>query len=197
MAVTIVLAAAAAPWCLRLATIGTAQEAGPDEVEWTQLRASCERTVTQLHDAVGIPDPWDVNTFLDRLERHRDRPIDLCAITWTPGTSSGAWRARADHDVIAYTSNTTGLHQDAIILHEVGHMIRHHRGRCVLSDEQAQKFAPGLAPAAFAHLLERVGTAHEEHEAELIAQLILARVARQRPRRRGGEFARRVEGIFG
>ncbi|WP_337825285.1 hypothetical protein [Amycolatopsis sp. A1MSW2902] len=184
-----------APWCLRLASVAAVM--GEGTVDWSQLRVTCERAVAQLQRDVGIPDPWDMNVFLDRLEASRGRPIDLCAVAWTPGQSSGAWRARADYDVIAYTSNTTSVHQDAIILHEVGHMIREHRGRCILSDEKAQRIGPELAPATFAHMLKRTTSAQEEHEAELIAHLVLARIARQRPRRRGGEFARRVEGIFG
>ena len=92
-------------------------------VDWPKLRARCRQRVDDLLGHTGIPDPWDVNEFLDRLERHRRRDIDLCAITWSPGNSCGAWQQHPDHDVIAYAENTSGFHQDHIILHEVGHMI--------------------------------------------------------------------------
>jgi hypothetical protein len=82
--------------------------------------------------------------------------------------------------VIAYAENTSGFHQDHIILHEVGHLISQHRGRCVLSEEDAQRIAPDLAPAALAHLLDRSGGQAEEHEAETIAALIHQQ-ARVRP----------------
>lgn len=141
-------------------------------VDWPRLRARCRHRVNDLLGHTGIPDPWDINEFLDRLERHRRRDIDLCAITWSPGDSCGAWQQHSDHDVIAYTENTSGFHQDHIILHEVGHMISQHRGRCVLSQEQAQRIAPDLTPVALAHLLDRSGAQAEEHEAETIAVLI-------------------------
>lgn len=163
-----------------------------------QLRRQCQQRVRGLIRDVGLPDPWDIDQFLDRLEAHRGRAIDLCPVRWTPGESSGAWRAYPDHDVIAYSENTSGFHQDAIILHEVGHMVAGHQGRCVLSVDEAQRRAPDLSPAAFAHLLERVNLRSEEQEAELTARLLLARIARDRPGdRRADPLARRVEAVFG
>jgi hypothetical protein len=149
-------------------------------VDWFSLRARCQQRVDNLLQHTGIPNPWDINQFLDRLERHRGRDIDLCAISWTAGDSCGAWQQREDHDVIAYAENTSGFHQDHIILHEIGHMISEHCGRCVLSEDEAQRIAPDLAPAAFAHLLDRSTGEAEEHEAEMIASLIHQRV-RVRP----------------
>lgn len=172
-------------------------------VDWPRLRARCRQRVDDLLGHTGVPNPWDINEFLDRLERHRGRDIDLCAISWSPGDSCGAWQRHRDHDVIAYTENTSGFHQDHIILHEVGHMISRHRGRCVLSQEEAQRVAPDLAPAALAHLLGRSGAQAEEHEAETIAVLIHQR-ARVRPQPAIGvpppaaaEWLIRVAQIFG
>jgi hypothetical protein len=141
-------------------------------VDWPGLRARCQQRVDDLLRHTGLPYPWDINLFLDRLERHRGRDIDLCAIAWNLGDSCGAWQQHPDHDVIAYAENTSGFHQDHIILHEVGHLISQHRGRCVLSQEDAQRIAPDLAPAALAHLLDCSGAQAEEHEAETIAALI-------------------------
>ena len=170
-------------------------------VDWTALRQRCARCVREIERQVGIPDPWSINEFLDRLERCRGRDIDLCAVSWMPGESTGAWLRYPDHDVIAYAANTSSLHQDLIILHEVGHLLFDHRGQCVLAVEQAQRVAPDLHPAAFAHLLERVQGAVDEHEAEIVAILILTRVATQhrrtRPSDARGELADRIEATFG
>jgi hypothetical protein len=149
-------------------------------VHWPELRARCQQRVDDLLSHTGLPSPWNINQFLDRLEHHRGRDIDLCALTWSAGDSCGGWERRHDYDVIAYAENTSGFHQNHIILHEVGHMISNHRGRCVLSQEEAQRIAPDLAPAALAHLLDRSGAQAEEQEAEMIAALIHQR-ARVRP----------------
>lgn len=169
-------------------------------MEWAELRGRCERRVRELVTHVGLPDPWSINEFLDRLEHHRGgREIDLLAVQWTPGESAGAWRAYTDHDVIAYSENTSAIHQDAIILHELAHMLAGHQGRCILSEEEAQRRAPDLAPAAFTHILERVNGPSEEHEAEMTAIMVLSEISRQLPRPRPHEsaLARNVEAAFG
>jgi hypothetical protein len=172
-------------------------------VDWSGLRARCRERVDDLLRHTGLPSPWDINQFLDRLECHRGRDIDLCAIAWSSGDSCGAWQQHPDHDVIAYAENTTSFHQDHIILHEIGHMISNHRGRCVLSQEQARRIAPDLAPAALAHLLDHCGGQVEEHEAETIAALIHQR-ARVRPQLAidlmppaAAQQLSRIEHIFG
>lgn len=172
-------------------------------MDWSSLRPRCQQRVDDLLRHTGIPRPWDINQFLDRLERHRGRDIDLCAISCNVGGRCGAWQPREDHDVIAYAENTSSFHQDHIILHEVGHMICQHRGQCVISEDEAQRIAPDLAPAAFAHLLDRNTGEAEEHEAEMIASLIHQRV-RLRPQLvlealspAAAQRLARVEYIFG
>lgn len=167
-------------------------------VDHRELHSRCRGRVDDLLRHTGVPQPWNINEFLDRLEHHHGRDIDLCAIVRTTGDSSGAWQRHDDHDVIAYAENTSGFHQDHIILHEIGHMICQHRGRCVLSGEEAQRIAPDLGPAAFAHLLDRVADESDEHEAETIASLIHRRV-RRRPRiaENAPATIARVDYIFG
>jgi hypothetical protein len=165
---------AACTWLARAGKVTTA-------VDWSGIRARCYERVDDLLRHTGVPYPWDINQFLDRLERHRGRDIDLCAVVWSPGESCGAWQQHPDHDVIAYAEHTSGFHQDHIILHEIGHMISNHRGRCVLSKDEAHRIAPDLSAAALAHLLDPSGGQVEEHEAETIAALIHQRT-RIRPR---------------
>lgn len=173
----------AIPWCTRL--VGDPVDEVP--VEDNNLRATCTARVRAVLQVAPLPVPWDVDVWIDRLERVRGRGIDLCEVPWSVGESTGAWQARPDHDVIAYPSNTGPLHQDHVILHEIGHVISEHRGECVLSVADAQRRAPDLAPTALAHLLDRVSVGSEEREAEMIAILLLAHIAgqdRRRPARR-------------
>jgi hypothetical protein len=125
--------------------------------------------------------PWNVDTFLDRLEALRDEPIDVVAVEYQRGAPSGAWRLRDGRHLIAYPRNTSPLHQDHIILHEIGHMLLDHRGDCTLALDEAQRIAPNLAPAAFAHLLTRVTTELDEYEAELVAVSIITQATMSAP----------------
>lgn len=185
----------AAPRCVRLAPAYVVELAEVSAaMDQTELRILCTHRVDALLSAVPLPNPWDIDTFLDRLEHHRKRAIDLAAVQWTVGDSTGAWRRREDHDIIAYPANTSPVHQDHIILHEVAHMVADHRGRCVLSVQEAHQRAPTLAPAAFAHLLDRVNIQSEEREAETMAIMILARIARQDRRSRRSKAGRPLDG---
>lgn len=179
----------ATPWCLRLVPPQIVDVLVGVSVteEWSQLRARCESRVDTLLQAIGgMPNPWDVDDFCDRLEAHLGRMIELVPVTWTVGESTGAWQRREDFELIAFAENTSPVHQDQIILHELAHLLCAHRGRCVLSVQEAHELAPDLRAAAFTHLLDRVSVTAEEHEAEMIATLILSRVARQPRRTRGG-----------
>lgn len=163
----------ATPWCTRLIS--------NDEVTVAEnnLRELVAARVDTLLQDVRLPVPWNIDTFIDRLERARGREIDLCEVTWSLGESTGAWQARPDRDVIAYATNTSALHQDHVILHEIGHMLQGHRGQCVLSVSEAQRRAPDLTLTALTHLLDRVTVGGEEREAELFALLLQARIAKQ------------------
>lgn len=62
-------------------------------------------------------------TLCERYGAKRGRPIELRPRHMpTPGPS-GLWIETDRRDVIIYQSETTRLHQDHIILHELGHMI--------------------------------------------------------------------------
>lgn len=134
--------------------------------------------VETLLSEIGLPRPWSLNRFLDGVEGYRGRPIDLCEVVWTPGAPTGAWLARPDHDVIVYPANTTRGHQDQIVLHELGHMLAGHSGRCVLPRDQLRTLAPTLSPVLLRRLLpaDDPGRAGEEDEAEWFATLLSSRV---------------------
>ncbi len=144
-----------------------------------EVRHRCESLVDDVLRQTGIPQPWDINEWLDCLERARGRGIDLCALTWKPGDATGAWQPRDDHDVIAYPANTSGYHQNHIILHEIGHMLFQHSSRCTLSYEEARRIAPDLDANAYAHQLDHRDGTVEEYEAEQFAHILHARVTAQ------------------
>ncbi|PXY16508.1 hypothetical protein BAY60_35470 (plasmid) [Prauserella muralis] len=152
--------------------------------------------VDKLDREVGFPAPWDLDEFVDRLERHRGRPIDLIELDGPVGEITGMWLRREDRDVIGYPGNTTTHHQDVVVLHELAHMLFEHAGLCVFSD--ASRIAPSLHPEAFEHLLGRADGADDEFMAETVATLALTRIWQgDRQTRPEGELARRVTEAFG
>jgi hypothetical protein len=94
------------------------------------LRHRCETIVRTLDQRIGgIRVPFDLNALLDQLEADRGRPIELVPFSATaPGEPCGIWVGTDRLDLIYYEEATSPLHQDHIILHEVGHMVCDHTG---------------------------------------------------------------------
>lgn len=130
-----------------------------------------------------IESPFDIRRFCDQLGARRGRPIHLLPIDSLPGGPCGIWIAGARADYICYEARTSPLHAEHIILHEVGHLLRAHQGPETDADDE---LLPDLDPAMVRRVLGRpmLGRTHydsaEEHEAELIASLILQRAGRPR-----------------
>jgi hypothetical protein len=167
-------AVGAVPRCTRLASPPSEPGGAIDPHGLSSVRTSARARVRALLREVPLPRPWSMNTWVDGLEQARGRDIDLVAVSYRPGDASGAWQAHEDYDLIAYTAQTSALHQDHIIAHEIAHMLCGHEGSCVLSEAEAAALAPDLSPRALAHLLTKVTTGTDEYEAELIAVLLLS-----------------------
>ncbi len=73
--------------------------------------------------ALGASSPLDVEALCDALARRRGRPLFLRAAPLEKPGPSGYWAEYDDYDVILYQQETTRLHQEHIILHEVGHIL--------------------------------------------------------------------------
>ncbi len=137
----------------------------------------------QLVAIDGLPDPFTLTEFLDRLAALRGRRIELRPSDYTPGGACGMWLKLADADLILY-AHTAPLHEEHIVLHEVGHMLCEHSGQFGPEDDLVRFLMPDLDPAMVGSLLGRGSyTDAEEQEAELLATLILERVADRRPGR--------------
>lgn len=138
---------------------------------------------------VSLPDPFDIEVFCARLADARGRAIQLVPFTASgPDLPCGLWLGLPDADVIFYEEETTQLHRDHFVLHEVGHMLSRHVGQpdalvpmltaqlpAGLVDPERLVDAFGLRRASY--------DTDQEREAEAFARHVGARVQR---RGRGG-----------
>jgi hypothetical protein len=174
---------AGAGFCRRLVT-SEENSILPDrvsDVRYRELRRRCDRHVQALVEAGDLPDPFTLDEFLAKLEARRGRRIMLRPSDYVPGRACGMWLQLTDVDVIVY-ARTAPLHEEHIVLHEVGHMMCRHRGEPSLGDDIARMLMPDLDPAMVRSLLNRGSYSDiEEQEAELFATLLLERVADRRP----------------
>ncbi|MFF7885269.1 hypothetical protein ACH40F_38210 [Streptomyces sp. NPDC020794] len=133
-----------------------------------ELRRQCKRLLRKL----DIQPPLHVDDLCRRLGEHLGRPIRL--IPWAlpvPGPF-GLWMSRPNEEVIFYQEETTRVHQDHIILHEVGHILADHQ-----DDGDPGGEFPDLGPDFPRDLITRgfrrtCYTEDYEREAELVATII-------------------------
>jgi SOS response regulatory protein OraA/RecX len=96
------------------------------------------------------------------------------------GGLCGTWMRTAKADYVFYEEDTSLLHQQHIVFHELGHILRRHVPGKELSKDLARSMAPGMRVSDVFRVLGRDSyTDDDEFEAELIATLILSRIGRQ------------------
>jgi hypothetical protein len=142
-----------------------------------QLRRICAARV----EALELPFPFDVHKLCKSMERARGRMIHLIPRALPAGSPTGLCVSTNTGDYIFYESRTSALHQEHIILHEVGHLLCEHRAASVSREEISGLLLPDLDPGMVQRVLGRTCyPMWAEQEAEIIASLILAKVEKQR-----------------
>lgn len=147
------------------------------------LRERCEAILLDL----PIPAPFDENAFCAALAARHGRPVVLQQLPLRATTSRsviyGLVISTSQCDIIIYERDTSRLHQRQIIVHEACHLILDHRSPCAAPGHEVRepyRSAEGAKEA----LLVLAGTGYtvaEEHEAEVLASLILEHVAISAP----------------
>ncbi len=138
------------------------------------IRTLRRRYAARIRD-LPIPIPFDIEIFTSAIADRRGRPIVLQPMPLL-GETFGAWIEEASVDVVFYEQHTTPLHQQHIILHELGHILCDHQG--IDADEFSAPSPPESSQSGERLRALRDGryTDEEEREAEMIATLILTRV---------------------
>jgi hypothetical protein len=160
----------------------------------SRLRRRCERRL----ENISIPNPFDLDIFCAAMATHRGRPLTLRPM---PGLSAGApcglWISVQTADYVFYDPETSQLHAEHIVLHELSHMLSGHttgvsagtgstggtggtgstRGTGS-SGDGIGRLVPDLDPRTIDTILGRASyTTAQEREAEMLASLIRARSA--------------------
>jgi IrrE N-terminal-like domain len=162
-----------------VATIGSLFGHGRDQ----ELRRRCQEIV----DGLDIPDPFSIRDLVRLLGQRRGRPIHLVPLRLPAGEPCGVWVSTRDFDVIFYEADTSPLHQEHIIAHELGHVLCEH-GASTIDAHVSRQLLPDLDPQLVRRILHRTTYSKvEERQAEVVASLISR--AANRPRSRSGGTA--------
>lgn len=130
-----------------------------------------ERALTVARPLVA-PD-GDIDTTLARIAARRQRVITITELATPPGGPSGAWVKMAKQDLFIVKDGASPTRREAILCHELGHLLLDHKGE--LSLPHLEAIAPDVPRDLAARYLARHGYDDEqEREAELFATLLLA-----------------------
>jgi hypothetical protein len=153
-------------------------------VDFRPVRRRCELI---LRD-VETPEPFEVDAFARVVSRRRGRRLQLIPKGTDLGPC-GVWLALPEADYVFFEADTSGLHREHIILHELGHLLGDHQVSQVVDDRTLHALLPSLDLSMVRRVLGRTSySAVEEQEAEMIASLVLERAGRTpRPRPRTGK----------
>lgn len=139
-----------------------------------RVRRECQARLRQL----DLPEPFDLAELRRSVSTSRGRELHVRGI---PGPASrarpcGIWIATEDEDWIFVDQQTSPLHRQHIVLHELAHMLCGHTASELPENDMLRRLFPDLSPAMVKTVLGRSSYQSEyEREAELLASLILAR----------------------
>nr|WP_137814862.1 hypothetical protein [Gandjariella thermophila] len=112
-----------------------------------------------------------------RLSERRGKPIRLLAYPLEVPGPFGLWLNTPSADYVLYQAETTRLHQEHIIAHELGHLLADHPSD---EDDDAvwRELMPDIPPELIRRALRRTSydTEHER-EAETVATMLLESAA--------------------
>ncbi|MFD5147276.1 hypothetical protein [Streptomyces sp. NPDC058401] len=141
------------------------------------LRKRCEAILGRL----DLRHPFSLDGLCERIAEQRGRPIRLHPLPKEAAESGvcGLWVGTADVDYVFYEAQTTPLHREHIVLHEIGHILfGHHSLEAPSEDAPGAGGADGYVPT----VLGRTNyTTRQEREAEMLASMIRIRTGTSGP----------------
>ena len=141
----------------------------PPRESFEALLQRFERGLSEL----PVPTPFDIEELVRAIGARRGRPIVLQPVRRMPRLA-GLCVPNGPVDVIVYSSETSPLHREHIILHELCHLWLGHEPVAVLEDVIVNVLGPDV-DADSVHLVFRRAnyTTDEEREVEALASLIM------------------------
>ncbi|TXC99760.1 hypothetical protein [Streptomyces sp. ISID311] len=144
--------------------------------KYARLHQRCQSVLDQL----SVPHPFTIDALCQELSAQRRRPLHLHPLPQQVARNSicGMWLATETDDHIFFEQRTSRVHQEHILLHEIGHMLFDHCGTDLGRGEVSQALLPDLSPQLVQRLLGRASyTNRQEQEAEMLASLLRIRAS--------------------
>lgn len=154
-----------------------------------------QRRLRAIADRYATMERFSVDALCKVISAQRGRPLHVHPLNLPPSSglnACGMWIATDVADHVFVEHRTSRFHQEHIILHEIGHMLCDH----VTEDlppalTESLSSGPAVDPGLVRQVLARTSySTGQEKDAELVASLILERVARRHARALGDADSR-------
>lgn len=143
-------------------------------------RFCARRNARRALKTICLPQPWSREALLQCISSQRGRLVTVEPVEGALSTEAcGLLLQLDDADRIVLGSGMPEWHQDAVIAHELAHLLLDHRGDLGATDapHAMDIYFPDLDMAEVHRLLRRQDhSSVEEYEAEFLGTLILARM---------------------
>ncbi|WP_406464753.1 hypothetical protein OH768_52810 [Streptomyces sp. NBC_01622] len=136
-----------------------------------RLRRRCQTAIDRLE----LPTALSIEILCRHIATRRGRPLRLHPLPHGAATAGacGMWLATDAEDHIFYEQRTALLHQEHIVLHEIGHVLFDHWPSDSDGGTGWGALLPDLDVSTVQRLLRRTNYAtSQEQEAELFASLL-------------------------
>lgn len=133
-----------------------------------------------------IPSTGTVDDLVAAVGAHRGRPFSLLAAPLRGTSTSGAWVPTASSDYLLYPQSASPTRREAVICHELGHVLLHHDPALhdALTPALIHQVAPSVSLATATAMLFRSSyTNQEEADAEYIGTILATALAGRREAR--------------
>lgn len=154
---------------------------------WRRTRSSgsselVRRSSQDFVRGLGLPPVANVRDLRPFVEERIGQPIRLQPAEVEASVPCGMWIATRTTSYVFYDPDTSPAHQDHIIAHEFGHMLKGHRGSSTLPPMNAGGLLDLLDPALIRAVLGRTDyVEHDEREAELVGSYLQEHANSYRP----------------
>ncbi|MFD9305959.1 hypothetical protein ACFWCB_25460 [Streptomyces sp. NPDC060048] len=141
------------------------------------LRKRCEAILGRLE----LTHPFSLDALCDRIAEQRGRPIRLHPLPKEAAESGvcGLWVGTASVDYVFYEAQTTALHREHIVLHEIGHILFGHHSLDPEDTGDTERAGGSTGAAEDGQIPTVLGrtnyTTRQEQEAEMLASMIRTR----------------------